>query len=98
MRDYKRHLNVEQALCVTIVCDAIIVWNTDYTQHALYQLRADGELIESSDLERMSRLAHQHIHTYGHHPFDLASRPSGYRPLRTIAIADEATAKTPNRV
>ena len=30
--------------------------------------------------------------------FDLASRPRGYRPLRTVATPTEKPIKTPNRV
>lgn len=52
----------EQALCLTIASNAIIVWNTVYTQRVL----------DTSEIERISPLPHQHIHTYGHCPFDLA--------------------------
>jgi hypothetical protein len=48
----------------------------------LDQLRAAGELITTSEIEHISRLAHQHIHLYGRYPFDPASRPDGHRPLR----------------
>ena len=72
----------EQALCLSIVVNAIIVWNTVYTQRVLDELRAAGELITTSEIERISPLAHQHIHLYGHYPFDLATRPGGHRPLR----------------
>ena len=65
----------EQALCLAIVVNAIIVWNTVYTQRVLDELRAAGELITTSEIEHISPLAHQHIHLYGHYPFDLASRP-----------------------
>lgn len=36
-----------------------------------------GEVITTSEIEHISRLAHQHIHLYGHYPFDLATRPEG---------------------
>ena len=65
----------EQALCLAIVVNAIIVWNTVYTQRVLDELRAAGELITTSEIEHISPLAHQHIHLYGHYPFDLATRP-----------------------
>ena len=61
-------------------------------------MRAGGELITTSEIEHISPLAYQHIHLYGHYPFDLASRPTGYRPLRTLPLAAETTAGTPNRV
>jgi hypothetical protein len=51
-------------------------------QHLLCELRAAGELITTSAIEHLSPLVHQHIHLYGHYPFDLATRPDGHRPLR----------------
>lgn len=43
-------------------------------------------------------LAYQHIHLYGHYPFDLTSRPNGLRPLRTPVAPSAPAPKTPNRV
>lgn len=63
----------EQALCLSIVVNAIIAWNTVYTQDALEQLRAGGELITTSEIEHISPLARQHIHLHGHYPFNLAA-------------------------
>src|SRR5688572_8355059 len=55
----------EQALCLAIVVNAIIAWNTVYTGRVLDELRAAGELITTSEIEHISALAHQHIHLYG---------------------------------
>ncbi len=62
-----------------------MVWNTVYIGRVLDELRGAGELITTSEIEHISPLAHQHIHLYGHYPFDLTSRPDGHRPLRTPA-------------
>jgi len=63
------------------------------------ELRAAGELITTSEIEHISPHAHQHIHLYGHYPFDLAGRPDGHRPLRTPAPSPSASpSKTLNRV
>ena len=88
----------EQALCLAIVVNAIIAWNTVYTECVLDELRAAGELITTSEIEHISPLAHQHIHLYGHYPFDLANRPDGHRPLRTPAAPSARAPTTPNRV
>jgi len=85
----------EQALCLSIVVNAMIVWNTVYTQDALNQLRGAGELITTSEIEHISPLARKHIHLHGHYPFNLTARPDGHRPLRTPAANAR---KTPNRV
>lgn len=88
----------EQALCLAIVVNAITAWNTVYIQRVLDQLRANGEVIASSEIEHISPLARQHIHLYGHYPFDLTTRPDGHRPLRTPAPTAEITPETLNRV
>jgi hypothetical protein len=75
----------EQALCLSIVCNAIVAWNTVYIQRVLDELLAAGELVTTSEIERISPLAHQHTHRYGHYPFDLATRPDGHWPLRPPA-------------
>jgi TnpA family transposase len=88
----------EQALCLAVVVNAIIVWHTVYTGLALDQLRGNGETISSSEIEHISPLAHQHIHLYGHYPFDLATRPTGHRPLRAASTPPKTTTETLNRV
>jgi len=88
----------EQALCLAVVVNAIVVWNTVYTSLTLDQLRARGELITTSEIEHISPLAHQHIHLYGHYPFDLETRPAGHRPLRAAPAPPAPTAETLNRV
>jgi TnpA family transposase len=89
----------DQALCLSVVVNAIIVWNTVYTQRVLDQLRAEGQLITTSELEQISPLPHQHINAYGHHAFNLAGRPDGHRPLRQPATSPSpAPQTTPNRV
>ncbi len=88
----------EQALCLAIVVNAIVAWNTVYTQRVLDELRAAGELITTSEIEHISPLAHQHIHLYGHYPFELTSRPDGHRPLRTARAPSAPTSETLNRV
>jgi Tn3 transposase DDE domain len=87
-----------QALCLSVVVNAIIVWNTVYTQRVLDQLRADGQLITTSEIEQISPLPYQHINAYGHHAFNLASRPTDYRPLRAPQQVVPPAAKTLNRV
>ena len=88
----------EQALCLSIVVNAIIAWNTVYTARVLDELRAAGELITTSEIEHISPLAHQHIHLYGHYPFDLATRPDGHRLLRAPPTPPSPAPKTLNRV
>ena len=55
-------------------------------------------MIATSEIERISPLPHQHIHTYGHYGFDLTARPTGYRTLRTLTTMAQTPATAPNRV
>lgn len=79
----------DQALCLTIVCNAIIVWNTVYTQRVLDQLRADGQLITTSEIEQISPLPHQHI-------TPTATTPSA-SPAARATTTRCAPPKTPSR-
>jgi Tn3 transposase DDE domain len=45
----------EQAACLSIVCNAVIVRNTVYTQRVLDELRASGAVITTGEIERISR-------------------------------------------
>jgi hypothetical protein len=46
-----------QPLCLSVVVNAIIVWNTVYTQRVLDQFRGEGRLITTSALEQIPPLA-----------------------------------------
>jgi len=83
----------EQALCLSIVVNAIIAWNTVYTQRVIDEVRAGGELVTTSEIEHVSPLAHQHIHFYGHFPFDVTARPEGHRPLRSPTASSPDTSR-----
>ena len=87
----------EHALCLTLVVNAIVVWNTVYAQLAIDQLRADGHVITNTDLAGLGLYEHAHLHAYGGYPFDETTRPVGYRPLRHPATA-KRDALAANRV
>lgn len=78
----------EQALCLTLVVNAIVVWNTVYAQLAIDRLRADGHVITNTDLAGLGLYEHAHLYAYGEgYRFDETTRPVGYRPLRHPATA-----------
>jgi len=72
----------ELALCLTLVVNAIVVWNTVYAQLAIDQLRAEGHLITNTDLAGLGFYEHAHLHAYGDYPFNEEARRVEYRPLR----------------
>jgi Tn3 transposase DDE domain len=89
----------EQALCLSIVVNAILAWNTVYTQRrarpAPSRWRADHDKRDRTHLAARPQ-AHPPPRPL---PFNLAARPDGHRPLRTpINDARDPAPKTPNRV
>lgn len=76
--------HADQAACLNLVVNAIVVWNTVYMQAAIAQLRKEGQQIADEDLKHLSPTRFEHINRLGRYSFDLssASRRKGLRPLR----------------
>jgi hypothetical protein len=76
-----------QVLCLNLVTNAIIAWNTAYMAEALDALRADGYAIDDADLAHLAPTLRQHVNIYGKYRFDLESgaRQRGLRPLSPSA-------------
>jgi hypothetical protein len=51
--------------------NALMLWNAQYLDDAIAQLRATGHQITDEDLRRLSPLQHEHIKMLGHFPFAL---------------------------
>ena len=73
-----------QAACLNILTNAVIVWNTVYMQAALEALREEGYAVKDEDLVHLSPARFAHIHRYGKYHFDVETARSrrGLRPLR----------------
>ena len=73
-----------QAACLNILTNAVIVWNTVYMQAALEVLREEGYPVKDEDLVHLSPARFAHIHRYGRYHFDVetARARRGLRPLR----------------
>lgn len=85
----------QHAACLTLILNAIIVWNTRYIQAALDAIRqARPELVTDQTLARVAPVLHAHINPYGRYRFDLtgAPDPGQLRPLNA------APASAPNDV
>ena len=76
----------EQALCHTLVTNAIVAWNTVYIGLALDALGA-GAGIDQELVGHLSPALLEHIRVYGTYTFDVDAewRRAGYRPLREPA-------------
>jgi hypothetical protein len=77
---------LHQALCLTLVTNAVIYWNTLYLDEAVQARRARGDLVRAEDLAHIYPIHYAHINTHGklHFPVreDSAPRQRKRRPLR----------------
>jgi TnpA family transposase len=69
--------------------NALVLWNAQYLDDAIAQLRAAGHPITNEDLRRLSPLQHEHIKMLGHFPFTLPHELADgrRRPLRELGRA-----------
>jgi TnpA family transposase len=57
--DYEEIMN--KATCLSLLSNAVLVWNTVQMTRIIEQLRASGETITTEDLARLSPLAFSHV-------------------------------------
>ena len=57
--DYEEIMN--KATCLSLLSNAVLVWNTVQMTRIIEQLRASGETITTEELARVSPLAFSHI-------------------------------------
>src|SRR5262244_2926088 len=57
--DYEEIMN--KATCLSLLSNAVVVWNTMQMSRIIAQLRANGETIADEDLARVSPLACSHV-------------------------------------
>lgn len=75
----------EQALCLTVVTNAVVLFDTAYLQDALGALRAEGTPVNDEHGAHLSPARSDHINTYASLTFDVERElaRAGHRPLRT---------------
>jgi TnpA family transposase len=73
-----------QAGCLNLLTNAVIVWNTVYMQAALDAIRREGYPVQEEDLAHLWPIRFAHIHRYGKYEFNVeaARMRAGLRPLR----------------
>ena len=71
----------DQLGALGLVLNAIVLWNTRYTDAAIDVLREAGNQVDDADIARLSPLGDQHINMLGRYAFTTAT-PTGLRPLR----------------
>jgi TnpA family transposase len=73
-----------QALCLNLVTNAVIVWNTVYMAAVIAQLKQEGYPVHDSDLPHGWPTRYAHLNVYGKWHFNVEEgwRRHGLRPLR----------------
>ena len=84
IRRKQEEAQTNQAMCLNLITNAVVVWNTVYMQAVLDSLRAGGRSIEEDDVAHLSPARFEHVNPYGKYVFPLeeAERRQGLRPLR----------------
>ncbi len=74
-----------------LVLNAVVLWNTRYTDAALTQLRQQGHPVLDADAARLSPLGDTHLNVHGRYTFT-PTTGDWLRPLRdpTAAASDDA--------
>jgi len=73
-----------QASCLNLVTNAVILWNTVYMTAVIEQLKQEGYPVEESDLAHVWPTRYGHINVHGKYHFNMeeARVRKGLRPLR----------------
>ena len=72
-----------EVLCLNLVTNAIVTWNTVYMNAAIERLRAEGRIGRDIDLGHLSPALYGHVNPYGKYRFEIEGRAPSLRPLRS---------------
>ena len=78
--DYEEIMN--KASCLSLLSNAVLVWNTVRMGEIVARLRAAGETVSDEDLARISPLAYAHVIPNGTYVFDRSRRRATSCPIR----------------
>ncbi|PON11006.1 DDE transposase, partial [Candidatus Entotheonella serta] len=62
---------VNQASCLNLVTNAVVLWNTVYMAEAVEQLKQEGYPVNESDLAHIWPTRYEHINVYGRYHFNV---------------------------
>ena len=81
---------MNQAACLNLVTNAVIVWNTVYMWEAIQQLKREGYQINEEDLKHLSPARYERINVFGKYSFPVKEElaRNGLRPLRRPEMDD----------
>jgi TnpA family transposase len=84
LRQRYREGQEDQLGALGLVLNAVVLWNTRYTDAALTALRAQGYPVADADAARLSPLVDAHLNVHGRYAFTPPAG-EGLRPLRDPA-------------
>jgi TnpA family transposase len=87
LRQAYREGQEDQLGALGLILNAVVLWNTRYTDAALGQLRAAGD-VDDADAARLSPLVDAHVNMLGRYAFT-PPPGAGLRPLRDPAAPSE---------
>src|SRR5437667_234249 len=65
IRRKQEEAQTNQAMCLNLITNAVVVWNTVYMQAVLDSLRAEGSSVEEDDVAHLSPARFEHVNPYG---------------------------------
>lgn len=73
-----------QAMCLTMVTNAVITWNTVYMAAAIERLKERGSPVDEAAIAHLWPSRHEHVNPYGKYQFNVGEGLGrrGLRPLR----------------
>jgi hypothetical protein len=71
-------------MCLNLLTNAVVVWNTMYMQAVLDQLHAEGYPLQEDDLVHVSPERFEHINPYGKYYFEIEEQGQDLRPMRRV--------------
>lgn len=82
----KRHAEdqLNQAACLNLVTNAVVVWNTVYMWEIISELKREGQQVAEEDLKHLSPARFEHINVFGKYSFPVREElaRAQLRPLR----------------
>jgi TnpA family transposase len=83
IRRRQEEAQTNQAQCLNLLTNAVVVWNTLYMERVLDELAQESGRIEEADIALLSPARSVHLNPYGKFYFDVERefRCKGFRPL-----------------
>jgi hypothetical protein len=77
----------QQASCLNLLMNAVVVWHTVYMAAVVEQLKQEGYPLDEADLAHIWPTPYAHLNVYGKYQFNVEEirGRQGLRPLRQLS-------------